>query len=171
MKLSSFDYYLDFFITPIFIIAAFILSAFIGPTVGWAVAIVFGIVLWSFLEYSVHRWVLHGDIFSSLEEAHMDHHMRPDDKFGWPSWITIIAELILFGILISFGIVGLGIYIGLLLGYMCYVFMHDMTHDNLYSRKCVALHESHHYDNSNLNFGVITSFWDRIFNTYNKKGK
>ena len=102
MALSKFSYYSDFVVYPIVVtgLAAANYSHLAGHSGReWLGACVAGLVLWTLLEYALHRIALHWmPVFSPM---HSEHHGEPLALIGTPSWISVSVWL---------GVVGLPLY-------------------------------------------------------------
>lgn len=146
--------------------------------VGAAILLSFaGLILYSIVEYGVHRWMLHGlDV-----TGHENHHRGPREPYAM-LFTTGLTAHTLFLVLLS-SIAGLSAAIwtvfGSALGYALFLQLHDFQHsDPIVSRRLwPSLHRHHmlHHDDRacsgdkndrRCNFGVITTLWDRIFMTY-----
>jgi sterol desaturase/sphingolipid hydroxylase (fatty acid hydroxylase superfamily) len=115
-----------------------------------------GFVAWTLAEYAVHRFVLH----KLAPKEHSLHHAHPDEavtRIFWQIWIC-------------FGLVGLlagGAFLsGALVAYSWYLFAHHAAHQSpgILPTPLLKHHVSHHKI-ATQNFGVSTTFWDRIFGT------
>ena len=133
----------------------------------------FGLLLWTLLEYGIHRFLYHhAPVLSPLHEAH---HRAPNDLIGVPSFVSS-GLVVLLGYLPfrPFAPVGAaGFATGLLAGYAIYMFVHHATHHMaikpghwLYDAR--VRHMAHHY-HDDTNFGVSTGFWDRVFGTAGRR--
>jgi sterol desaturase/sphingolipid hydroxylase (fatty acid hydroxylase superfamily) len=121
-----------------------------------------GLILWSFAEYALHRWFLHGDL--RFAECHTRHHWQPKEACSVPvGLIQAILGLMWMGLawMISIG-PATWLTLGLFAGYNYYALLHHAQHHLIRSDR----HEIHHWDLT-TNFGVTTSIWDRIFRTKN----
>lgn len=160
--LSSTRYWRDLWTVPVSVLA--VLSVVIGPKV---LLIPAGFVLWTFLEYAVHRWVFHGE--GKLSREHALHHRHPMEFIGAPPLIALNSGLL--GVLASvflplFGLV----LIGLLLGYLTYFLGHSAMHhapplSTHPLRHAWERHVRHHAGNAPCDFGIVFGFWDRVFGT------
>jgi sterol desaturase/sphingolipid hydroxylase (fatty acid hydroxylase superfamily) len=141
---------------------------------GWQVATAMflsGLVGWTFAEYVLHRYALHHWPYFSAQ--HMAHHREPRAMIGAPTlfsvgFFTLAAFLpawLLLGRDLAFGW-----YAGFLVGYVAFCAVHQMVHHSSSNSAALRyfkrLHALHHHGDSNRNFGVITSFWDHVFGTY-----
>lgn len=124
---------------------------------------VLGFVLWSFLEYWIHRIILH----RLRPEWHLGHHDNPsDDSQGLPYWITNTTAALILGVgaftnfLFCLGFV-VSFYLYQLIHYWC----HHKAPTGFWLRHLRKIHGRHHqFDDKN--FGVVTPLWDFVFRTY-----
>jgi sterol desaturase/sphingolipid hydroxylase (fatty acid hydroxylase superfamily) len=138
--------------------------------VEWCLLVAVGAALWTLTEYIMHRFAYHRIPF--LERYHEVHHADPRVYIGAPPMVgTSAVFLVVFVPLTAFSaLVGNAVTVGMLAGYTIYLVVHHACHfwtpapaGYLYR---VRLHHAvHHYRNGNGNFGVTTSFWDRVFGT------
>jgi len=174
MKLSKALYFGDFVAIPVVILllaaAAIRQEGFTGAGL-WSVAFVVGLLVWTFVEYAVHRWVYHAIPF--FEKFHDAHHDEPKALIGVPSFVSSGVMLAVFFLPLYFtvGIVFSGGFSsGAMLGYAGYMLVHHASHhwtlkpgSMLY--KARVQHMAHHYNSTPGNYGVITAFWDHVFST------
>jgi sterol desaturase/sphingolipid hydroxylase (fatty acid hydroxylase superfamily) len=174
MRLSKFLYFGDLIASPI-IIAALAGAALVGgnavTTSAWLVALMAGIGAWTLIEYAVHRFVYHRvPIFRELHDAH---HADPRGLIGTPSFLSIglIVSLVFVPVLSVSFVAASGATSGMLIGYIAYMLVHHASHHweprpggLLYRAR--LKHMLHHYHGTPGNYGVTTSFWDRVFATY-----
>jgi sterol desaturase/sphingolipid hydroxylase (fatty acid hydroxylase superfamily) len=129
-----------------------------------------GAMLWTLLEYLLHRFVYHE--IPVLRDLHGRHHERPSDFIGAPIWISIVTFSSVFFLLarswdleIASGTTG-----GLIIGYISYLLIHDAVHrwqlgEKSWLRTHRLRHLRHHRHSVPGNFGVTTGFWDFILGT------
>lgn len=133
-----------------------------------------GVIFWSFLEYVIHRFLGHKKIHKGLvKKEHSKHHVEVHyfspmvGKFLL-SLIVLITTSTLF--YLFFGIIGISFSIGLTLMYLMYEITHRRFHIKepilKYGLLMRKRHFYHHFKNPKMNFGVTTSFWDKVFKTY-----
>jgi len=175
MQLSKSAYYSDFVIYPI---VALVLIGVTSTHLTWSAArewltaCVGGSMLWTLLEYGLHRIALHRmRMFSPLHAAH---HGAPLDYIGTPTWLSISVW---FGIVLlpvwafAGSRVAGGLTVGIMLGYWWYGIVHHVIHhrsDRIasgYFADCRAWHMRHHYSPHQGNYGVTTTMWDHVFGT------
>lgn len=148
-------------------------SGFAGP-VALAVGVVAaGLWGWTFLEYFLHRWIMHGPP-SVARTGHAHHHANPTALVSAP---FALVFLVAFGLWSVLGLVlpsdPTALFIGgMYTGYNLYGVIHHVEHrcDAFvarvgYLRRHDGLHDVHHAW-QDVNFGVTTLFWDRVFGTY-----
>lgn len=172
--MSAPAFFLDFYTYPV--LAALCLAVGIWE-VGVArtlILVVAGLASWSLLEYLVHRFALHHLMwFSSLHDAH---HADPKAYIGTPTLISVAIFYALgyTPVALIFGRGdAAGWMAGLLTGYLAYVVthwaVHHVTGGNFWVlRRLKRQHAVHHHFSHDTNFGVTTSFWDRVFGTLGK---
>lgn len=147
---------------------------------GAVVAVVAGVLTWSFLEYVIHRWLGHDRRFRGNPAGveHIRHHVEGD--YFAPAWkklvIAAIAIAILSGpaILIAGQVVGLAYVAGLIGFYGVYEWQHRREHTHAgigsYGRWARRHHFRHHLVDARTNFGVTSPLWDVAFGTYRAPG-
>lgn len=136
-----------------------------------------GIVLWSFMEYALHRFAFHearGKNYGSRE--HLRHHGSDDTVLeswylSWAGVLLVSLGLIPFlGRLVDQPDVGWGVGIGYLVGYGFYDLVHWRAHRRPYANRYEHMvrkhHFTHHFHAPLKNHGVTTPFWDHVFGTY-----
>jgi sterol desaturase/sphingolipid hydroxylase (fatty acid hydroxylase superfamily) len=173
MNLSKSLYFGDLVASPIAIIvlATVALAGRDIAAVGlWIVALLAGVGAWTLVEYAVHRWLYHRVPF--FEKFHDAHHADPRALIGTPSFVSVAMVLGVFLLpLLPIGLVAAsGFASGALLGYIGYMLVHHLSH-HMEPRPGTLLyqarirHMAHHYHGTPGNYGVTTSFWDRVFST------
>lgn len=121
---------------------------------GWFIA---GLLLWSFLEYLIHRWI--GHVWNTrLRLRHLEHHADPLDYRYEPLWTLIGLILITAGYTSALWVACAAA--GTFLGYSYY----EWRHQRLHVSRQWSYHTRHHA-HPRCNFGVTTTLWDRAFGT------
>ena len=136
-----------------------------------------GVVLWSFMEYVLHRFAFHearGKNYGSRE--HLRHHGSDDTVLeswylSWTGVVLVSLGLLPFlGRLAGQGDLGWGIGVGYLLAYGFYDLVHWRAHRrpyrNRYEARIRKHHFIHHFHAPLKNHGVTSAFWDKVFGTY-----
>ncbi|THV07108.1 fatty acid-2 hydroxylase [Dendrothele bispora CBS 962.96] len=141
---------------------------------------VIGTIIWTILEYTLHRFLFHIDEYLPDAPAfltlhfllHGVHHYLPMDRLRLVMPPTLFAALewpftrlayMLFPVAIANGIIS-----GAFAFYVLYDCMHYALHHTqlpAYLREMKKYHLGHHYKNYELGFGVTSKFWDYVFNT------
>lgn len=173
MKQTRVGFYADLFFYPI-ILGGFLLYDLDGRGFAlhsrWWLAFVCGAMLWTLVEYLLHRFVYHK--VAVVRELHGMHHAHPNDLVGAPIWISIIGFSLLlafFALLVGIEM-GSAITTGLMAGYISYLVVHDAVHrwqlgERSWLRNHRLRHLRHHRHPLPGNFGVTTGFWDLVFAT------
>ncbi|KAK0498323.1 oxidoreductase [Armillaria luteobubalina] len=146
----------------------------------FAICFIIGNIIWTILEYGMHRFLFHLDenlpdkgVFLTLHFLlHGVHHYLPMDR------MRLVMPPILFTALqfpftqLAYKLfptpVANGIIAGAFAFYVIYDTMHyALHHTNLpaYLKEQKRYHLAHHYKNYELAFGVTSKFWDHIFGT------
>jgi sterol desaturase/sphingolipid hydroxylase (fatty acid hydroxylase superfamily) len=142
-----------------------------------------GLFLWTFTEYTLHRFLFHHKPTSTRQERifflfHGIHHAQPQDKtrLVMPFPVSIPLALVFVGLFYLI----LGVLLkspewvapltaGFLVGYLAYDLMHYATHHfplrSGYAKYLKRYHMQHHYKDPNTRFGVISPVWDWVFRT------
>lgn len=157
-QLSKASYYTDFFVVPI---GAFI-SVYtwgIGNELAFVPLVLVGWMAWTFAEYAIHRWIEHS--IEPYLTQHMLHHQDPAAYIG-VSPLGTVPPIVVLGLVLP-----VPIYLGVLLGYYVYIWVHDKFHHGEYGSvsKLERWHIGHH-KKWKTHFGVTTSLWDRVFGTF-----
>jgi sterol desaturase/sphingolipid hydroxylase (fatty acid hydroxylase superfamily) len=151
------------------------------------VALLLGVFLWTFAEYTLHRFVFHFRARRPWQERviflfHGIHHAQPQCKtrLVMPPAVSIPMAFIFYGLF--YGLVGIGLsspqwvdplFAGFILGYLIYDLTHYATH-HFRMRSGVLkflkrYHMQHHYKTPDQRFGVSSPLWDVVFGTMPKE--
>lgn len=142
-----------------------------------AALFVAGILLWSFVEYFMHRWIFHYEPRSTWGKRlhfmlHGVHHDYPNDasRLVMPPSVSIPLAFLFYGLfLLAFGRFTPAIYAGFLAGYLFYDSLHYATHHFAMKRGLLLwlkrYHMRHHYQDEESGFGVTSPLWDYAFGT------
>ena len=173
MNQTKIAYYADLFYYPV-IVGGLLLYDLDGRGFAlhsrWWLALGCGAMLWTLVEYLLHRFVYHKVVV--VRELHGMHHTHPNDFIGAPFWVSIVgfsSILVVCALLWDFEIAS-GITGGLIVGYLSYLLMHDAVHrwhlgERSWLRSHRLRHLRHHRNVEPGNFGVTTGFWDLVFGT------
>lgn len=120
-----------------------------------------GIILYTFVEYAVHRWVLHGPML----KKHLEHHFNPAKHLQTP--VTIMAPAFLVVWLIA----GPALMLGMLVCWVWSGALHWRLHvGTLTATWALKLRKHHigHHRHVRTNFGVSSVVWDKLFGTLDR---
>ncbi|WP_266368605.1 sterol desaturase family protein [Tellurirhabdus rosea] len=139
-----------------------------------------GMLVFSLIEYAVHRGVFHMDTDTPAKAKiqytfHGIHHEYPKDKtrLAMPPAAAIIVGATLFGVtFLLLGEAAYAFFPGFLVGYAGYLFVHFIVHayqppKNFFKWLWIN-HAVHHYKSTERNYGVSSPLWDYVFGTYMK---
>ena len=141
-----------------------------------------GIALWSFTEYTLHRYVFHYEPKTPLEQRitflfHGVHHEQPQDpsRLVMPLPVSIPLSFLFYGIFYGVSVL-LNVpqwvnplMSGFLIGYLVYDLTHYATHHFAmrtgYWKFIKRYHMEHHFKTPDARFGVSSPMWDYVFGT------
>lgn len=139
----------------------------------------FGLFLWTFAEYILHRFVFHFHPKGALGDRlwfiiHGVHHHYPRDSWRlvMPPAVSIPLCVLFYGIFrLCFGPDYMySAFAGYIIGYLCYDTMHFASHHwtlgGRIGRFLQHQHLRHHYQDPDRNYGVSSPLWDFVFGTY-----
>ncbi len=158
----------------------------VAGVAGWyiPVGVLVGLFIWSFAEYTLHRFVFHFRPRNAAQERitflfHGVHHAQPQCKtrLVMPPVVSIPLAALFFGLFqLVFGVIGgvgyavLPLFSGFILGYLAYDLTHYATHHFPmragYLKFLKRYHMQHHYKTPEQRFGVSSPVWDKVFHTY-----
>ncbi|KAJ8936620.1 hypothetical protein NQ314_012235 [Rhamnusium bicolor] len=152
-----------------------------SPFASTVLCIGLGLLLWTLVEYSLHRWVFHMEpsghskIMIYLHFAiHGLHHKVPFDsrRLVFPPFPAAIISFILYKIisLIFPESTRILVWAGGMIGYVIYDMIHFYLHhgapkENSYFYHLKRYHNQHHFAHHDNGFGISSMFWDNIFGT------
>ncbi len=144
-----------------------------------AVAALFllGILLWTLIEYLIHRYIFHYEPKTRWGKQlhfviHGVHHDYPNDarRLVMPPAISIPLAFLFFGLFfLIFGSLAPAVFAGLVFGYLCYDMLHYATH-HLAMKSGVWIwlkqyHLRHHFKDDHVGYGISSPLWDYVFRT------
>jgi sterol desaturase/sphingolipid hydroxylase (fatty acid hydroxylase superfamily) len=175
MQLSKTAYYADFAIYAIVLLVLISiagLSADWAERLKWVAAFTTGGATWTFLEYLLHRFVLHR--LPILTAMHAVHHASPRAFVGTPTWLTLAILWLVFFLPTWWGFsfnVASGLIAGVMMGFLWYGILHHAIHHGrpralaALVSTCAHRHQQHHFSGQPGNFGVTIPLWDYLFGT------
>ncbi len=128
-----------------------------------------GLLIFSLIEYAVHRWLFHGP-FEVFEQGHRRHHEEPRGYDALPFFLPPLAYLLLAVSLTYVMPTGSALLLGgsIAAGYAAYGLSHWSIHAFRYRhplvRNWAAAHHIHH-NHPERNFGVTSPLWDWVLRT------
>jgi dihydroceramide fatty acyl 2-hydroxylase len=161
-------------------------SLFSGlTTIGQTVLLLpLGYFTWQLMEYFIHKklfhWLGNGPVTRRMHDIlHGFHHEYPDDdsRLVMPLAVSIGATLVLGGglYLLNRHELTIPYWTGVLAGYLWYDFLHWSTHFRKpltsWGKKLRAHHMSHHFADSETNFGISHMWIDRALGSLKKKSE
>ncbi|MGC9523496.1 MAG: sterol desaturase family protein [Anaerolineae bacterium] len=150
---------------------------------GLIVGVLAGLFVWTFVEYTLHRFVFHFKARTPRQERlsflfHGVHHAQPQSKtrLVMPPAVSVPLGLVFYGLfhLVIGRLLGAPAWIapvfaGFIVGYLAYDLTHYATHHFRVRRgyfKMVRKHHwQHHIQTPNQRFGVSSPLWDYVFGT------
>jgi dihydroceramide fatty acyl 2-hydroxylase len=142
------------------------------------VLLVIGALVWSLVEYAMHRFLFHARATSENARAvlllvHGHHHVWPDDRW------RIAATPIQFGslALLLDGVFELALdrasadvaFAGAMIGYLAYEAVHYHAHHGRARDGILGAlrrhHMLHHHDDPRSRWGIGSPLWDWVFRT------
>lgn len=139
---------------------------------------IYGIVVWTFTEYTLHRFIFHYNAKSNFGKKlhfifHGVHHDYPKDSKRLVMPPSVSFPLALMFYFLFHYILGASLikpfFAGFLTGYLFYDTTHYAIHHfNMKNKFWLAIknhHMRHHYQDADKGFGVSQPTWDYIFRT------
>lgn len=158
----------------------------------WMIAaLVYGILMQFFVEYAMHRFLLHREppteqsVFNALYRSHIGHHEFPSDaefftgddhwypvRFGLISVTLHTVALALFvGLQMAFVWSFFVVFFGSVTAFAFYEYCHTLAHLNVkkgwFGQRITRSHLAHHFQDHEATFHVSfgTGWIDRLFGT------
>lgn len=141
-------------------------------------AVPFGMLLWSLVEYALHRFVFHARATSETARiavflAHGHHHADPSERMRIAATPVQMgsALLLLFGVcdLVLDGAAQWLAFAGSIAAYLAYEAVHYVVHfgqpSSALFRRLRRHHLAHHHVDARSRWGIGTPLWDRLLGT------
>jgi len=150
------------------------------PILAVAGLFLLGVLLWTLVEYLIHRYIFHYEPKTRLGKRlhyiiHGVHHDYPNDarRLVMPPSISIPLAFLFYGLfLLIFGRLASTVFAGLVFGYVCYDMLHYATHHFSMKRGLwlwlKQYHLRHHYKDDHVGYGISSPLWDYVFRTTRK---
>ena len=139
-----------------------------------------GVLLWTLLEYLIHRYVFHYEPKTRAGKRlhyviHGVHHDYPNDarRLVMPPSISVPLAFLFYGVfLLIFARFASSAFAGLVFGYVCYDMLHYATHHFPMKQGTwlwlKQYHLRHHYKDDHVGYGISSPLWDYVFRTTRK---
>lgn len=135
-----------------------------------------GLFCWTFIEYFIHRFLMHGKEKEDYRKSHhFVHHSNPGviftNNFKRIFYSLAAIALTCAGFIYNYYLL---LPAGIITGFALYNFMHLCLHKHWASNllgKLQHFHMQHHFGQTENCFGVTSMLWDRVFNTITKSEK
>ena len=137
----------------------------VGP-VRFAALFAAGLLVWTMIEYLLHRLAFHG--FA----PHNEHHANPTDPvfIVAPWWLSLPSTavlLTLFSLAARSWTMGASVVAGVIAGYLAYEGIHLRIHSPVAGgavlRALRKHHYYHHFASDQVCYGVTSPLWDWVF--------
>src|SRR6266487_4263250 len=137
------------------------------PVLAVTALFLLGILLWTLLEYLIHRYIFHYEPKTRIGKRlhfiiHGVHHDYPNDarRLVMPPSISVPLAFLFYGVFL------------LVFGYVCYDMLHYASH-HFPMKHGVWLwlkqyHLRHHYRDDQVGYGISSPLWDYVFGTTRK---
>ncbi len=145
-----------------------------------AALFVVGVLIWTLLEYIIHRWVFHHEPSTHLGKklhfiVHGVHHDYPNDgrRLVMPPAVSIpLAVIFWLFFALTLGRFASAVSAGFAFGYVCYDSIHYAIHHFPMKRgiwlSLKQSHLRHHFHDDHAGYGVSSPLWDYVFRTTRK---
>jgi 4-hydroxysphinganine ceramide fatty acyl 2-hydroxylase len=139
-----------------------------------------GALIWTLLEYIIHRHLFHYEPRTSLGKqlhfiVHGVHHDYPNDakRLVMPPAVSIPLAIGFLGLFFGiFGRFAPAVSAGFVFGYVCYDAIHYAIHHfpmkRGVGRWLKQYHLRHHFQDDEAGYGVSSPLWDYVFRTTRK---
>lgn len=129
-----------------------------------------GLALGTLVEYLVHRFFLHSRLRHWVIRRHKMHHktyVRYSVASEFRGFFPAAVPFLWVGFVHSTA-AGLAFVAGEVAYVLAVAVAHKWSHEAPHRLFWMdpAVHAVHHADSVRWNFGVLTTFWDRVFGTY-----
>lgn len=136
-----------------------------------------GLLLWTFVEYTIHRFAFHLEPKTELGKrihfmVHGVHHDYPRDstRLVMPLLVSVpLAALFYVAFLLTVAPYHNALFAGFVAGYVAYDVIHYATHHwamtGPVGRFLKEYHMKHHFVDDHTAYGVSTPLWDVLLGT------
>src|SRR2546428_5037118 len=139
-----------------------------------------GVLIWTLLEYIIHRWVFHHEPGTAVGKklhfiVHGVHHDYPNDgrRLVMPPAVSIPLAVIFWLLFaVTLGRFAPAVSAGVGFGYICYDSIYYAIHHFAMKRGVwlwlKQYHLRHHYRDDHVGYGISSPLWDYVFRTTRK---
>lgn len=131
---------------------------------GYVAAFIFGLFLWTLIEYAVHGWLGHQSN-TPVAQVHRVHHLDEHRVFAVRAWLPLVVYSIASWFILGPG-TAMVTWCGVLAGFIIYEAIHFRIHfrqpKSAFETYLKAHHLLHHR-HPDAYFGVTTPVWDLVF--------
>ncbi|KAJ3108356.1 fatty acid alpha-hydroxylase [Phlyctochytrium planicorne] len=141
-----------------------------------------GLIMWTMIEYGLHRFLFHLDDYlpdnkfamTAHFAVHGIHHYLPMDKMRLvtPPALGLFLSIPFYFLCTRTGLPSecghvliSGGYFGLMVYDLVHYYLHHGRPATAHLREMKSYHLDHHYKNAHMAFGVTSKIWDNVFNT------
>jgi sterol desaturase/sphingolipid hydroxylase (fatty acid hydroxylase superfamily) len=147
------------------IVASILIARGAAASSGCIGAVIVGVVVYSFLEYAFHRWPYHR-WRTPLRAVHRVHHRDRSVVLGAPIYsLTICAACWTIARALVDPALAATVAGTILLGYAIQAALHALIHSERALLLGLRRHHLRHHADATVNFGLLTTFWDRVLGT------
>jgi len=141
--------------------------------IAFVLMFVAGWLLYTFIEYAVHRWGGHSPRWKKGWRDHLDHHANPRRFPGTHIRLGILLvplSILLFETMTVAA--ASGFIAGAIFGWALFELTHRTLHGSekgprtAYGRWIARNHLHHHFVNARTNHGITSPLWDMLLGTY-----
>jgi len=132
--------------------------------------VLLGLASWTAIEYSLHRFILHG--LAPFSRWHAEHHQRPTALICTPTILSaslILALVFIPAWLLTDVVRAFALTLGVTAGYLSYAITHHAIHhwrgDYAWLKQRKRWHALHHHSNTPGYYGVTSGLWDYLLAT------
>ena len=134
-----------------------------------------GLFCWTFFEYFIHRFMMHGKEKKEYHKSfHFHHHVTGTIFTTHVKRVIYSLGAIALTCCSIFFSSYLFLFAGIATGLAVYSYMHVVLHTRWAAKWIPCLqkfHMQHHFGQTEKCFGVTNTWWDKIFNTTGKADK
>lgn len=136
-------------------------------------ALAVGVVAYTFYEYAFHRWLYHA-VANPVRSLHANHHRDRALRLGAPFFFSLGVTALTWTVAsLVVGRDAAAVFAGTILGgYAFQSAVHHIAHgwSGTYRWRGRLVrhwrrHHLRHHKHGDVNFGIVTTVWDRLFGT------